>query len=50
MMMVAATPFAGLLELFVVVPIGIMASIFGVECAAALRRRPRGARDHRPFR
>ncbi|WP_237481070.1 hypothetical protein [Lichenibacterium dinghuense] len=41
MMMVAATPFAGLLELFVVVPLGIIAAICGVECAGAYRRRPR---------
>lgn len=44
MFVVAATPFAGLLELFVIVPLGIMASIYGVECADALRRRPRRAR------
>lgn len=41
MLVVAATPFVGLLELFVIVPLGIVASIYGVECADALRRRPR---------
>ena len=41
MLMVAATPFAGLLELFVVVPLGIVASIYGAECATFYRRRPR---------
>ncbi|WP_245500987.1 hypothetical protein [Lichenibacterium minor] len=46
MLMVAATPFAGLLELFVVVPLGIVASIYGAECAGAFRRRPR--RPRRP--
>ena len=44
MIMVAATPFAGLLELFVIVPLGIVAGIYGAECAVAFRRRPRRAR------
>ena len=46
MNMVSATPFAGLLELFVLVPLGIMASIYGSECASALRRRPRRLKRH----
>ena len=37
----AATPFAGLLELFVLVPLGIVASIYGAECAMPFRRRSR---------
>ena len=44
MIMVAASPFVGLLELFVVVPLGIVASIYGAECATAFRHRPRRIR------
>ena len=43
MAVMAATPFAGLLELFVLMPLGIMAGILGTECASAFRRRPRRA-------
>lgn len=41
MLAVVATPFGGLLELFVAVPLGLIAGIFGTECAASLWRRRR---------
>ncbi len=44
MMLVATTPFGGLLALFFAVPLGIVCSIYGAECASTLRHR----HDHRP--
>ncbi len=41
MLLVAVSPFTGLLELFVAVPLGIVCSIYGAECAATLRHRHR---------
>ena len=41
MILVATTPFSGLLELFVAVPLGIVCSIYGTEYASALRERRR---------
>ena len=43
MLLVATTPFAGLLELFIAVPLGIVCSIYGAECASTLRQRHRDA-------
>ena len=48
MLLVATTPFAGLLELFIAVPLGIVCSIYGAECASTLRQRHRGARGPSP--
>ena len=45
MILVATTPFSGLLELFVAVPLGIVCSIYGTEYASTLRDR---RRRHRP--
>ncbi|WP_165361409.1 hypothetical protein [Lichenibacterium ramalinae] len=47
MLLVATTPFSGLLELFVAVPLGIVCSIYGTEYASTLRgRRRRQRRSH----
>ena len=48
MLMVAATPFGGLLGLFVAVPLGIVCGIYGSECAATLRARRRRRRSSHP--
>ena len=48
MLLVAATPFTGLLELFIAVPLGIVCSIYGAECASTLRQRHRHAREPAP--
>ncbi len=44
MMLVAATPFSSLLEIFVVVPLSIVIGIYGGEGAMALRRRYWGSK------